>query len=64
MESTPKYVDEKVAAGVTGFCVQTLRNQRSAGRGIPYYKVGKSVKYKLDDVVEFMERHKVVPDEA
>ncbi|MEN6486351.1 MAG: helix-turn-helix domain-containing protein [Syntrophobacteraceae bacterium] len=57
----PKYLNEKQVAELTGFAVQTLRNDRFLGRRIPYLKIGKSVRYDLNDVVEFMERHKVKP---
>jgi hypothetical protein len=42
--------------------LQTLANERHQGRGLPYYKVGSSVRYKLADVIRFMERHRVDPD--
>lgn len=41
--------------------VQTLRNDRHNGKGIPYYKVGRSVRYKRQDVVEFFESRKIIP---
>ena len=41
--------------------LQTLANERFLGVGIPYYKVGRSVRYKLSDVLAFMERHRIDP---
>lgn len=46
----------------TGRKLQTLANERHQGRGLPYYKVGSSVRYKLADVIAFMERHRVDPE--
>ena len=46
----------------SGRKLQTLANERHLGRGIPYYKVGSSVRYKLADVINFMERHRVDPE--
>jgi hypothetical protein len=61
MEDKSRYVFETEVARITGMAVQTLRNDRSYGRGIPYCKVGRSVRYLLDDVYSFMERHKIQP---
>lgn len=62
MEQT-RYVNEKVVAEVTGFSVQTLRNDRHVGKGIPYTKRGRSVRYRLDEVFRFMEDGRVETDE-
>jgi len=54
-----KYIDERTVANLTGFALSTLRNSRFHGVGIPYYKIGRSVRYCLDDVLQYMEEHKV-----
>ena len=54
-----KYVNERKVAELTDRALPTLRNDRSKGVGIPYCKVGKSVRYRLSDVIGFMEKHKV-----
>jgi hypothetical protein len=46
---------------MTGRAVQTLRNDRCKCKGIPYSKIGASIRYKVDDVVSFMEGHRIVP---
>ena len=56
-----QYLTEKQVAKLTGIAVQTLRNQRCEGRGFPYVKIGKSVRYPMTDVVGAMEAHKIVP---
>jgi predicted DNA-binding transcriptional regulator AlpA len=55
----PKYIDEREVAKITGFALSTLRNNRFKGEGISYVKVGRSVRYNLEDVVAFMEAHRV-----
>ncbi|MHB8143989.1 MAG: helix-turn-helix domain-containing protein [Thermoleophilia bacterium] len=57
----PRYIDEKEVSRITGISVHTLRNQRAQVRGIPYCKIGRSVRYALTDVMEYMEAARVVP---
>ncbi len=54
-----QYLTEKQVSEITGRALQTLRNERHLGRGIPYVKVGRSIRYSLEDVVEFMESRKI-----
>jgi hypothetical protein len=58
----PRYVDEKEVSRIIGRAVQTLRNERFRGQGIPYVKMGRAVRYRLSDVIEFMENRKVKTD--
>ena len=46
-------------AEITGRALSTLINERFLGKGIPYIKIGKSVRYKYEDVIEFMESNRV-----
>lgn len=55
-----QYLKEAEVAALIGRCVKTLRNDRCYKRGIPYSKVGRSVRYNLDDVIAFMEGNKVL----
>jgi predicted DNA-binding transcriptional regulator AlpA len=61
MENLPKYLNEKEVSEITGIALPTLRNARFNRRGIPHYKVGRSVRYSLEDVVDFMESRKIIP---
>jgi hypothetical protein len=54
-----QYLKEAEVAVLIGRSVKTLRNDRCYKRGIPYSKVGRSVRYKLNDVMDFMEANKV-----
>ena len=57
--STKIYVTEKEVSRITGRGLQTLRNDRHRGRGISYSKIGRSVRYKLDDVYDFMQQRRI-----
>lgn len=59
MSNQPKYLNEKKVAEITGRALSTLRNERSRGVGISYIKVGRSVRYNITDVIEFMESQKI-----
>ena len=56
---TIKYVGERKVAEILDQSVQTLRNDRHLGRGIKYSKKGRSVRYDIKDVYDYMEKHKV-----
>jgi hypothetical protein len=56
-------VDEQEAAKLLKRGVQSLRNDRSMRRGLPYIKVGRSVRYSLEDIQEYLKAHRVKPEE-
>jgi len=62
MNDIPKYVDERRVSEITGIALPTLRNSRFKRRGIPWVKCGRSVRYALSDVVEYMESRKIIPE--
>ena len=62
MDSIPKYLTDREVAKMTNISLSTLRNQRSQGRGFSYHKIGRSVRYKLADVVSRLEAHKIEHD--
>jgi hypothetical protein len=43
--------------------LSTLRNDRSLGRGVPYVKLGRSVRYAAADVQAYMDSHRIAPAE-
>ncbi len=59
MDTSNQYLTENEVSQMTRFAVQTLRNDRFNRRGIPYHKIGKSVRYKLADVIQFMESGRI-----
>lgn len=62
MDSKVKYLTEKQTSNLTGFALSTLRNHRHLNRGLPYIKAGKSIRYSFNDVIDFMDSHKVVTE--
>ena len=63
MANLPQYVNEKKVSEITGRALPTLRNDRHTRRGIPYCKIGRSVRYALSDVIFYMESRKIVPED-
>lgn len=56
-----RFINENEVASITGLSVQTLRNWRFNGKGIPYVKAGRSVRYQYRDVIKYMEDRIVNP---
>jgi hypothetical protein len=54
-----KYITEKALSAMTGRALQTLRNDRFNGKGFPYIKLGKSVRYDLEEAITLMEKSKI-----
>jgi hypothetical protein len=59
MDQKTTYIGEREVNRITGRALPTLRNDRFNKRGIPYVKLGRSVRYRLADVLEFMEARKI-----
>jgi len=59
---SPRWLNEKEVARITGIALQTLRNWRCRGVGFPYSKVGPKgtmVRYLYDDVIRVMNERKI-----
>ena len=56
---TPKEVSKLIARAE-----QSLANDRCARRGLPYVKIGRSVRYKLTDVLSYAEARRIDPEVA
>lgn len=56
------YVTEKEVATIGRFSLQTLRNWRHLGKGPAYLKVGRSIRYKIDDVRMFLDGKRIDPE--
>ena len=60
-----RYLNEKEVAAITGLAISTLRNSRFMRKGLPYLKVGgRSIRYKSEDVIAFMEGRRITFDEV
>jgi hypothetical protein len=58
---TPQYLNEYEVIKITGLSIHTVRNWRYLHKGPAYVKAGKSVRYRLQDVVDYMESRKINP---
>jgi hypothetical protein len=61
---TEIFLDDKQISKILAKSPQSLRNERQQGRGLPYYKIGKSVRYKLSEVLEILERCRIEPEKV
>jgi hypothetical protein len=59
-KTSARYLNEVQVADMTGRALSTLRNERARNEGIPYIKIGRSVRYDLIDVIGFMDAHKIM----
>jgi hypothetical protein len=59
MENEVRFLTEKGVKEMTNRALSTLRNDRHLNRGIPYVKIGRSVRYEMDDVLQFMRSRKI-----
>jgi predicted site-specific integrase-resolvase len=54
------WITDKTFGEMTDLSVQTLRNWRHLGRGPCYFKLGRSVRYALEDVQKFLEQRRIL----
>ncbi len=60
-----QYLTEKEVSQITKMALPTLRIGRQNGKGFSYVKVGgTSVRYKLGDILQFMEQGRVALSSA
>jgi len=56
----PQWINEKEASRIMGVALQTLRNWRSQRKGPSYFVVSaRMIRYRLSDLIDFMEQRKV-----
>ena len=53
------WLTEKEVSSITGLSVSTLQKHRFTRKGMNYSKIGRSVRYQMSDVLDFMTAHKV-----
>ena len=56
LDDRTRTTDTEGAAARVGVTAETLRNWRWRGDGPPYLKIGRRVRYRLVDLVEFLDR--------
>jgi predicted DNA-binding transcriptional regulator AlpA len=57
-----RFISEVEWERISGIRRQTSANRRCKGEGPPYYKVGRSVRYKLSEALAWLERHRIDPE--
>jgi excisionase family DNA binding protein len=55
-------MDEKQASKILSVSVQTLRNWRHLRKGPSYMKMGRAVRYNLEDLQDYMEKKRINPE--
>ncbi|MBI9112839.1 AlpA family transcriptional regulator [Maridesulfovibrio ferrireducens] len=55
-------LNEKKVSEMTGYSLSKIRKDRHFRRGMPYVKLGKSVRYLVEDVEKFVMCHRVDPN--
>jgi len=53
---------KKQAAARTGFSEHTLDRHRKEGKGIPYVRIGRTIRYRSTDVAKYLAEHRVEPE--
>ena len=54
----PPLLKQKDYCQITGKAKSTAEQDRLHGRGAPFIRMGRAVRYRLDDVVEWIENHR------
>ena len=57
-----KVVDDYSAADELGVAVQTMRNWRCRGQGPAYLKLGRSVRYRVEDIEQYKWKKRIDPE--
>ena len=64
MEKLPQFLSEIEVAKILSISRATLQQNRWLGRGIPFLKVGRSVRYAVTDLQAFIEANRVATEEG
>ncbi|MFC1554907.1 DNA-binding protein [candidate division KSB1 bacterium] len=60
MEKIKKlYYNDQQVSEITGWSLSKLRHDRMSKKGIPYSKVGHTVRYNIEDIKEYFESCKI-----
>lgn len=57
--SVETWLTEKQVSLIVGLSLSTLQKNRHKKNGIRYTKIGRSVRYSMSDVIEYMNAHKI-----
>lgn len=54
-----RLLTEQEVSHLTGIPVSTLQTDRFKRQNLPYIKIGRRVRYRLGDVLDYIENHRV-----
>jgi len=57
-----RVIDDNEAANELGLAVQTLRNWRNKCKGPPYLKIGRSIRYQVEDIETYKRKKRIDPE--
>jgi len=60
---TAQILDERAAAAYLGLSVKTLQGRRGQRRGPAWVKLGRSVRYRREDLDQFIEAARIDPEQ-
>jgi hypothetical protein len=58
----PVLLTEVQVSEATGVSIASLKTERCRGTGMPYVKLGRRVRYRVDDVAAYITAHTVTPE--
>lgn len=58
-----RYLTPAEVENITGRARATLARDRVKRRGIPFYKMGRIIRYQLRDVLDYMDRCRIETDD-
>ncbi|WP_419783792.1 helix-turn-helix domain-containing protein [Maridesulfovibrio sp.] len=58
---TEHYITEQQVAKITALSLSKLRSDRHLCKGIPYHKIGRTVRYRVSDIEKFMTDCRIEP---
>ena len=64
MENLPQFLSEAEVAKILSISRASLQQNRWLNRGIPFLKVGRSVRYAVTDLQAFIEANRVATEEG
>ncbi len=62
MYETQKIINELEVSTLMKLALPTLRNWRHLRKGPPYFKMGKAVRYRQDDILAYLAKKRIDPE--
>ena len=62
IETACQCLTEQEVSARTGLSLSTLRMHRFTRKGLPYIKIGRSVRYRVCDLEAYIAKHRIDPE--